>query len=199
MTTVQIIDRSPVYLSGLSAILRDHGFLVVLPKCSAESADSVDLLVVEAELMACDLPELAAAATRPPLLLLTQCPIDDLVPNLTGSGVAGFVDRRENADTIVSAVRATASGGFFPSDSGSLGHDLGSNTETEALSQRERQVLDHIARGFTHFQVANRLGISRHTVDTYVKRIRTKLCLGNKAQLARAALLGRNLRGTGLA
>ncbi|MBW5422733.1 helix-turn-helix domain-containing protein [Streptomyces sp. BG9H] len=43
-----------------------------------------------------------------------------------------------------------------------------------ALSHRERQVLAHIAEGLSHKQVARRLGISVHTVSTYLRRIRTK-------------------------
>jgi DNA-binding CsgD family transcriptional regulator len=58
------------------------------------------------------------------------------------------------------------------------------------LSGREVQVLRQISSGLTHSQVASRLGISPHTVDTYVKRIRSKLGIGNKAQLTRAAMLG---------
>lgn len=46
-------------------------------------------------------------------------------------------------------------------------------------------------RGLTHLQIATRLGISPHTVDTYVKRIRAQARVGNKAELTRAALLGR--------
>ncbi|MCW6007305.1 helix-turn-helix transcriptional regulator [Micromonospora sp. CPCC 205371] len=56
------------------------------------------------------------------------------------------------------------------------------------LSTREQQVLQQIALGLTHRQIGRRLGISQHTVDTYVKRIRAKLGLGNKAELTRAAL-----------
>lgn len=56
------------------------------------------------------------------------------------------------------------------------------------LSTREHQVLQQIALGLTHHQIGRRLGISQHTVDTYVKRIRAKLGLGNKAELTRAAL-----------
>nr|WP_244984039.1 helix-turn-helix transcriptional regulator [Actinomadura citrea] len=59
---------------------------------------------------------------------------------------------------------------------------------TDQLSLREQQVLDCIANGYTHGQIARHLGISRHTVDTYVKRIRGKLNLGNKAELTRAAV-----------
>jgi DNA-binding CsgD family transcriptional regulator len=58
------------------------------------------------------------------------------------------------------------------------------------LSPREEQVLAQIAHGLTHSQIARKLGISRHTVDTYVKRIRAKIDAGNKAELTRAAILG---------
>ncbi|MFD9907833.1 response regulator transcription factor [Streptomyces sp. NPDC059063] len=43
-----------------------------------------------------------------------------------------------------------------------------------ALSPRERQVLAHIAAGLSHKQIARRLGISVHTVGTYLRRIRGK-------------------------
>lgn len=60
-------------------------------------------------------------------------------------------------------------------------------TAKVSLSPREEEVLHHLAFGFTHDQVARRIGISRHTVDTYVKRLRSKLDAGNKAQLVNAA------------
>lgn len=56
------------------------------------------------------------------------------------------------------------------------------------LSPREQEVLQFIASGMTHDQVARRVGISRHTVDTYVKRVRSKFGVGNKAELTRIAL-----------
>ncbi|MEO3790898.1 helix-turn-helix transcriptional regulator [Nonomuraea sp. B10E15] len=58
------------------------------------------------------------------------------------------------------------------------------------LSIRENEVLQRVADGLTQQQIAQSLGISRHTVDTYLRRIRTKLGLGNKAELTRAAVLG---------
>jgi DNA-binding CsgD family transcriptional regulator len=58
----------------------------------------------------------------------------------------------------------------------------------EMLSRRERETLSYIARGFTHQQTATRMGVSKATVDTYVARVRAKLNLGNKAELAIAAL-----------
>jgi DNA-binding CsgD family transcriptional regulator len=60
--------------------------------------------------------------------------------------------------------------------------------DASALSGREATVLRFVARGLTHEQIGRRMGISRHTVDTYVKRVRAKLGVGNKAELTRAAL-----------
>ncbi|MFF0312040.1 LuxR family transcriptional regulator [Streptosporangium sp. NPDC004379] len=58
------------------------------------------------------------------------------------------------------------------------------------LSARENEVLQRIADGLTQQQIAQSMGISRHTVDTYLRRVRAKLGLGNKAELTRTALLG---------
>ncbi|QQC89022.1 response regulator transcription factor [Streptomyces alfalfae] len=54
-----------------------------------------------------------------------------------------------------------------------------------ALSHRERQVLAHIAAGLSHKQIARRLGISVHTVGTYLRRIRTKRTAPTVAHLIR--------------
>ncbi|MEU3721286.1 helix-turn-helix transcriptional regulator [Streptomyces sp. NPDC031705] len=59
--------------------------------------------------------------------------------------------------------------------------------QSPGLSARERETLLLVADGLTRNQAARRIGISPHTVDTYLKRIRAKLGLGNKAELARAA------------
>ncbi|WPO74133.1 MULTISPECIES: helix-turn-helix transcriptional regulator [unclassified Streptomyces] len=57
-----------------------------------------------------------------------------------------------------------------------------------ALSQRERQVLAHIAAGLSHKQVARRLGISVHTVSTYLRRIRSKRTAPTVAHLIRLSM-----------
>ncbi|MEU0036333.1 helix-turn-helix transcriptional regulator [Streptomyces sp. NPDC006333] len=56
------------------------------------------------------------------------------------------------------------------------------------LSQRERQVLAHIAAGFTHLQTSRRLHISQSSVETYLQRIRLKLDVPTRAHLIRAAI-----------
>ncbi|WP_447037091.1 response regulator transcription factor [Streptomyces sp. DSM 118878] len=57
-----------------------------------------------------------------------------------------------------------------------------------ALSHRERQVLAHIAAGLSHKQIARRLGISVHTVSTYLRRIRSKRTAPTVAHLIRLSM-----------
>ncbi|MFF8395660.1 LuxR C-terminal-related transcriptional regulator [Streptomyces sp. NPDC016172] len=120
-------------------------------------------------------PAIGARATRM-LLMSPNDPPPDL--DMAASGFAGHLSERCTAAELTAAIRAAAArdtpvrpeeGGF-------------------ALSARERQVLRLIADGYTHDQTARRLDLSPHTVNTYVKRAKGKLGLGNKAELTRAVL-----------
>jgi DNA-binding NarL/FixJ family response regulator len=105
------------------------------------------------------------------------------------AGAAGYLTKDSAGPEYVEAVRAVAAGSAYvaPAASARRAATGGADRRTE-LSRRERQALTYIARGFTHQQAATRMGVSKATVDTYVGRIRTKLQVGNKAQLALAAL-----------
>ena len=59
----------------------------------------------------------------------------------------------------------------------------------EMLSNRELQVLRHVAQGKALKEIAAELSISEKTVGTYRTRISKKLCLGTNVELARYALL----------
>ncbi|MFD7403372.1 response regulator transcription factor [Streptomyces sp. NPDC059866] len=56
------------------------------------------------------------------------------------------------------------------------------------LAPREQEVLRHIAAGRTYAQTARRMGLSQHTVDAYLRRIRTKLGINSTAELMRLAI-----------
>lgn len=70
---------------------------------------------------------------------------------------------------------------------------------TSPLARRELETLRWIAAGLTHGQIARRMDLTEATVSTYVKRIRSKLNVGNKADLTRKAiqlgLLQEDVRG----
>lgn len=174
MIKVGIVDSSPIYVAGLVTVLTGDG----MAASAAGPTWVADVYVVNpAALGDRVLTEFPA-----PVLLLTDHQ-DAPVP-AEYAGAAGLVHRQSSPETVVRAVRTVAAGGtWWPA-----GATPGPPEQWDSLSPREQQVLHQIARGLTHGQIASRLAISRHTVDTYVKRIRTKLVLGNKAELTRAAL-----------
>lgn len=106
------------------------------------------------------------------------------------AGASGYHTKEASEDAFVAAVREVAAGGFAwsPSLAGIVEQATRNSDDPPQLSIRERQVLGHLARGFTHQQIGTRLGVAQSTVDTYVKRIRTKLGLGNKAELTHCAI-----------
>ncbi|MFE1309470.1 MULTISPECIES: response regulator transcription factor [unclassified Streptomyces] len=56
------------------------------------------------------------------------------------------------------------------------------------LAPRERETLRHIAAGRTYLQTARHMGLSKHTVDAYLRRIRAKLNINSTAELTRLAI-----------
>lgn len=58
----------------------------------------------------------------------------------------------------------------------------------DVLTPREREILIHIAAGFTNRQIAEKLFITEHTVKNHVKHLLEKLALSNRVQLAAYAV-----------
>ncbi|MCL8010688.1 response regulator transcription factor [Streptomyces sp. AS02] len=61
-------------------------------------------------------------------------------------------------------------------------------TEAATLAPRERETLRHIASGHTYLQTARHMGLSQHTVDAYLRRIRAKFQVNTTAELTRLAI-----------
>jgi DNA-binding CsgD family transcriptional regulator len=62
------------------------------------------------------------------------------------------------------------------------------NSSLDVLSARERTVLERIARGFSGPEVADQLGITVKTVDTYRHRINEKLGVHHRSDYVRIAI-----------
>ncbi|MFL6120011.1 response regulator transcription factor, partial [Actinophytocola sp.] len=125
-----------------------------------------------------------------PVLLLVQPRMNrGALDAMVDAGAGGFVETRATSTEVVKAMRHVAFRTAVESSEAAAGQPFTPGQRQLGLSGREQQVLDLIARGLTHHQIASVIKISRHTVDTYVKRIRSKLNVGNKAELTRVAVL----------
>lgn len=112
------------------------------------------------------------------------------------AGARGYVTKSISADELVDAIRRVADGdavfsprlaGFvLDAFSGSI--DIASvDEDLDRLSQREREVLRLIARGYAYKEIARELFISIKTVETHVSSVLRKLQLSNRHQLTRWA------------
>jgi DNA-binding NarL/FixJ family response regulator len=190
---IDLLVNSPIFLLGLVETLKGAGLTTASVRTTPDEAPSslADGIVIDVDaLTPAEEPEQIAAAARvAPVLIL-----DNSVgthADYVRAGAYGVVSKRTSAEGLVAAIRAATSGlSVRPARSGTPRRPDHPGQAAQQLSEREEQVLRHIARGLTHGQIATRLGISRHTVETYVSRIRVKLRVGNKAELTRAALLG---------
>ncbi|WP_328379831.1 response regulator transcription factor [Streptomyces sp. NBC_00440] len=196
MIRTDLLVTSPCFLLGLSQILTAAGVRIVATRTTAEEEPCwlADVAVIDADAAAGgDLDIVTDAARSMAVLVLTN----GLTANseeFFDAGAAGVISKGEPGFGIVRAVQLAAAGSAGRAESPRTTPQLtGSKVHAgqPTLSEREQQVLSQIAQGRTHGQIATRLGISQHTVDTYVKRIRVKLDVGNKAELTRAALLGK--------
>jgi two-component system, NarL family, nitrate/nitrite response regulator NarL len=203
MITVGIVDDHPVVRHGLSHLLEQWpGVTVVASEATVSelgSTDSLDVVVLDLYLGTDDpaLESITLLAASTPVLVVSAsaCPADVL--GAIRAGASGYLTKDCQPELLVAGVLTAASGGFALTSEladivqSARPRDAGPDGGTPArvhLSPREEQTLSYIARGFTHEQIATRLGIRKSTVNTYVERIRDKLQAGNKADLTRAAL-----------
>jgi DNA-binding NarL/FixJ family response regulator len=193
-----VLVSSPIFQIGLVQTLTEAGIKVVAVRTSPVVGPSwladAAVMDIDALLPPGGLTHITEAARSTPVLILDN--------NTTTSteyfraGASGVISKREPRESLVAAIRAVICGRRTPPAApapAELPAGLPADQPDAAsqhLSDREEQVLRQIAHGLTHGQIATRLGISPHTVDTYVKRIRAKLGVGTKAELTRVALLG---------
>ena len=134
---------------------------------------------------------LQEAANTAPTFLLVQ---DEsaLDSRYDACGIRGRVKRSSDLETLARTLHTLTAAA--PAESGKAAgagtRERAKEVSVNVLSRREQEVLALIAAGKTHYQISRSLQISPHTVDTYVRRIRTKLDVGNKAELTRIAVLG---------
>lgn len=123
--------------------------------------------------------------------------LDDLVGRdgvtaVLRAGAHGCLPGRAADDEVLGAVATVAGGGIHisPVLATLLHTELRARdgTAPPLLARRELETLRWIAAGLTHGQIARRMSLTEATVNTYVKRIRSKLAVGNKADLTRKAI-----------
>jgi DNA-binding NarL/FixJ family response regulator len=144
----------------------------------------------------------AAEVERPPrfLALSVSDAAEDVIAVIR-AGARGYVTKNISGDELADAVRRVEGGDavFSPRLAGFVldafaGPAPQPESELDALTPREREVLQHIARGYMYKEIALRLAISPKTVEAHVSSVLRKLQLSSRHELSRWAVE----RGLGL-
>ena len=117
------------------------------------------------------------------------------VVDVVHAGARGYVTKSIRAPELVAAIEKVASGDavFSPKLAGFVLDAFTALTpadvddELASLTSREREVLQHIARGYTYRETGEALFISVKTVETHVGSVLCKLQLTNRNELTRWA------------
>jgi two-component system response regulator NreC len=102
-----------------------------------------------------------------------------------GAGAHAYVAKRSGGPTLLRAIRALHAGDVFVDAvvEGAVDDPFDAPAASSALSPREREVLRLVLDGHTNREMAERLGISKSSVDTYRARIFEKLRVESRAEL----------------
>lgn len=191
MIRVLVVDDHPWFREGLVFELgRAEGLLVV-----GEAADgrealdraaelSPDVVVLDLAMPVMDgtaaLPGLIEAGAR--VLVLTLSDEDATVLTALRAGASGYLVKGVSTDSLVSAVQAVHAGHAVLGPGLAKGVLARGNPELPELSDRERQVMEQVARGLTNNEIGEELFISPVTVRNHISSILTKLQVTNRTQ-----------------
>jgi DNA-binding NarL/FixJ family response regulator len=140
----------------------------------------------------------AVAPTNPEVRFLALSVSDaaEDVISVIRAGARGYVTKTISGDELADAIRRVAGGDavFSPRLAGFVLDAFAGSTdapvvdpELDLLTNREREVLRLIARGYTYKELARRLEISIKTVETHVSSVLRKLQLSSRHELTRWA------------
>ena len=195
-----IADDHLVVRAGLRAMLGVHPDVDVIGEATtgAQAVDLAGRLRPDVVLMDLRMPEVdGVAATarireRHPdvhVLVLTTYDTDADILKAIEAGATGYLLKDATRDELVRAVRAAATGAsvLAPAVASRL-MDRQRTPRHEALSAREIEILEHVARGRTNKEIAAALFVSDATVKTHLLHIFAKLDVQDRTQAVTVAL-----------
>ena len=199
-TRIMLVDDHQLLRAGLrSRLEKEPGLEVVGEADSAERA-IVLARALQPDLVLLDLllprqngfeaiPEIARVAPDARVIVISSQTAPSSVRRALTAGAVGYLPKRASDAQLLEAIARVSSGSRYVDPE--VGASLVVESvppDLEALSERERDVLQLLALGYTNQELGKKLFISVRTVDTHRAHIMRKLRLHTRAELVLFAL-----------
>lgn len=214
--TLVLVDDHSLVRQGLADLLsRSAGMQVLATTGRADETPALlqkhqpDLLILDLRMSPIDgislLKSLREQGIQTPVVVLTMSEAAEDLAAALRLGVRGYLLKDMEPVDVIEGIRRAARGELVvaPSISGKLAMILQSGEEpgsaaslVKQLTGRERQILDHVARGMSNKAIARVLGISHDTVKLHVRHVLAKLGLSSRVEAAVFAVQNRAVLGT---
>jgi len=202
---VLIVDDHALFRAGVRTLLGEQ--VEVVGECGevGSAVAAIEELEPDVVLLDVHMPEgggveviRRAASGRPSVRFLALSVSDaaEDVIALIRAGARGYVTKTISASELSEAVHRVSEGDavFSPRLAGFVLDAFAGelppaqvDPELDLLTAREREVLQHIARGYMYKEIAAQLGISVKTVEAHVSAVLRKLQLSSRHELSRWA------------
>ena len=201
-----IVDDHNMFVDGLSSILsQEKDIEIVLTSSSAKqivkylsinTEEHIDLVITDINMPGMDGIELNAIIKKdfPTIKTLVVSMMHDpkKIKTLTEAQVNGYLSKNTPKQELITAIHTILNGqNYFPTAIKELLMEalLATKKEKEIkLTRREIEVLKLIAKEFTTQEIADKLFLSKHTIESYRKNLISKLGVRNLAGLTRYAI-----------
>ncbi len=189
---ILIVDDHPVVRDGLAAMLNTQSdFEVVGEAGDGEEAlrkvadGDPDVLLLDLEMPGVDgietLERLKQMNVRARTIVFTVFDTDDRIVSAMRAGAMGYLLKGAPREDVFRAVRVVNEGGSLL-EPAVASRFLDSINDPDALTTRQKEVLNLIATGLLNKEIADRLYISERTVKFHVSEILAKLGAGNRTE-----------------
>lgn len=208
MPRLLLVDDHAVVRSGLKMLLGGHAEMEIVGEAAtaAEAMKLVGETHPDVILMDIGLPdkngieatrEIKAKFPEVKIVALTIHEDEEYFFQMLNSGASGYVPKRAAPEELLTAIRVAAAGEvyLYPSMAKLLvrdflnpDHSAEEKSNLDGLTDREHEVLTHLAEGASNDQIAAALVISPKTVERHRENIMRKLNLHSRSELVRYAI-----------
>ncbi|MGW1173740.1 response regulator [Kitasatospora sp. NPDC002543] len=208
MTTLLIVDDQPLQRYGFRMLLESQPDTEVVGE-AAHGAEAVrltadlrpDVVLMDIRMPGMDGIEatrrIVASGGRSRILVLTTFDLDEYAHSALRAGASGFLLKDARPEELLSGIRAVAGGDAVVAPAvtrrllDAYAHHLPTrppgagpveDSRLNALTDREREILVAVARGWSNGEIARRLVLAESTVKTHVSRVMAKIGARDRVQ-----------------